>query len=529
MQANNTTLHPQDMAWSPNGQWLVFTTGDGHIYQSHLTRGPSSNSIQGSPWSQISGIPFAAYSLSWSPDGKRLLASTGGSLYIVEWQPPYQDSTTGLQVQSSYPLLSILGAISPYPPYTARDWTKPRWSPDGQHIAYVSQNGAVYSANNQIWVVDVDSSTSPLVASNNHQLTHISNAGQFSDGVDPTWSPDSQWIAYMQRVAYDLCFGDNCPVHDWIRHDNIYALRADGSGSPQLLTNIVTTYGYSNGYNDPNATQDLSYGPAWSPDGSTIAFSRNYTPFDISDSLAFTHTEIYLMQVTVSSSTVQSVGQPVALEHSTYRNEGILWIPPAAAISPTSTPTETMTPSETETATPSDTATATLTETPTDTPTFTATATIYTGCAPSKTPSVTATASKTPNKSVTPKPGCTPSATNTPKPTKTSTLTRTPTYTRTYTKTPTSTLTPSITKTPSVTATWIPTGAFNYNNLVAPSGITFDEVATDFAVGIPHQTSGVDKGGANNDVAEYKVVASISPDKRAVPFVKTRGLWGVSW
>lgn len=143
------------------------------------------------------------------------------------------------------------------------DWS-PVWSPDGTRIAFFSER----EGKSGIWVMNSDGSSPIPVGA--------------PPGVNdyPTWSPDSQQIAW------------NCTMgkrHSSGRGDfEICVSNADGSG----LTQLTDTEG------------DNKY-PAWSPDGSQIAFVSNrngwptlpaYEPLGY-DPEAFGDEEIFIMNV----------------------------------------------------------------------------------------------------------------------------------------------------------------------------------------------------------------------------------------
>jgi Tol biopolymer transport system component len=72
--------------------------------------------------------------------------------------------------------------------------TRPRWSPDGKQIMYLSTR----SGNAQAWSI-------PLNGGEPKQLTSISN-----DIVTPEWSPDGNKIAFVTDVFPDCGADDKC-------------------------------------------------------------------------------------------------------------------------------------------------------------------------------------------------------------------------------------------------------------------------------------------------------------------------------
>ena len=109
------------------------------------------------------------------------------------------------------------------------------WSPDGTQIAATNYVGTP-GATGQIWVLTLETGK---------WLDYTSS----KDGAyDPAWSPDGKWIAFVQREG---------------TANNIYVMRADpadweGEGTSPTLYKLTT--------------DGASRSPAWSPDGTKLAY-----------------------------------------------------------------------------------------------------------------------------------------------------------------------------------------------------------------------------------------------------------------
>ncbi len=112
-----------------------------------------------------------------SPDGKRV-AYTIGVVNKSENKTLTQIYTVG--VDGSNPRQLTKGTSSS---------SAPRWSPDGDHIAYVTGG--------QIWVMEDD-------GDDPEQVTKISTGAS-----NPVWSPNGKWIAFSSEV-YPECSSDAC-------------------------------------------------------------------------------------------------------------------------------------------------------------------------------------------------------------------------------------------------------------------------------------------------------------------------------
>lgn len=125
---------------------------------------------------------------------------------------------------------------------------QPAWSPDGSKIAFWSDRGG----NPQIFVMNADGSGVT-------QLTNDSSA----DFIRPAWSPDGTRIAYTRMVETRYGGGGR-------QNGEIWLMNANGSGLVQV-TNGVSA--------DPSVREVWDYWPTWSPDGTKIAFERTVWSF----------------------------------------------------------------------------------------------------------------------------------------------------------------------------------------------------------------------------------------------------------
>ena len=110
----------------------------------------------------------------------------------------------------------------------------PAWSPDGTKIAFTTNRDGIFNA--EVYVMEADGSN-PVNLTNNPGFD-----------AEPTWSPDGTKIAFVT---------DRDGHGDIDAFFEVYVMDADGS-NPINLTN------------DPESND---FDPAWSPDGTRIAFT----------------------------------------------------------------------------------------------------------------------------------------------------------------------------------------------------------------------------------------------------------------
>ncbi|MDQ3065898.1 MAG: S9 family peptidase [Actinomycetota bacterium] len=138
---------------------------------------------------------------------------------------------------------------------------QPRWSPDGQQLAFVSKRGGE-KAHRQLYVM-------PMGGGEPNCLTELKE-----DVGEPAWSPDGTRLVFSARVPHEsyeeedeakraprrftrLLFKLDSVGWTGDRRRHLYVVSADGSAEPKQITD-----------GDFEDSQ-----PTWTPDGKRIAFA----------------------------------------------------------------------------------------------------------------------------------------------------------------------------------------------------------------------------------------------------------------
>jgi hypothetical protein len=180
------------VSWSAK-RWAGGASGAWQIYAAGVVFDGSGNvtGLASQPASPASALADAI-SHDWSPDGARLVVSTGpgpGALSIA-----------------------YLGSGAAAPLATSTDASMPAWSPDGRRIAYVGNDGTVRT-------IAPDGSGERIVVSRKRDLDV---SFRF-----PKWSPHGTHLAYERR--------------DILGRQDVWRVAADGAGAANLTSGLNTS------------------------------------------------------------------------------------------------------------------------------------------------------------------------------------------------------------------------------------------------------------------------------------------------
>ena len=225
-------------ALSPNGSKLAYVTfweyGNAEIMTANF---------DGTDVRRLTNDEALDTNPSWSPDGRQIAFTTGhyraANLAVMD--------ADGSNVRLLAPSIKLEGHPDGQPPV---------WSPDGNWIAFVGQEGSYEEGYRQVlYTVRPDGSDLTELGelalwwwskheTNRKILRGSPTSLPFNKATVWWWSPDGKWITFVGA--------DELGEQDKVRRDLLYTVHPNGSGFNRLA--------------------EIHRLPVWSPDSSRLAF-----------------------------------------------------------------------------------------------------------------------------------------------------------------------------------------------------------------------------------------------------------------
>ncbi len=228
VQLTNSPDGENSPRWSPDGKYISFVSSrQGGSAQVWLLDRRGGEGIK------LTDLKGSMDSYAWSPDSKKLVIAMKDAPDTAKNKPPkpyiinryhFKQDISGYQYDTSRSHLYMFDiADKRLKQLTTGIYEEadPDWSPDGAHIAFVSNRTVEpdRNRNSDIWVIDTAMYAKP------RQLTTW--AGSDSD---PQWSPDGKFITFV-RSSTDA-------VYEMYDQNEVCIVSSNG-GEPKVMSAIA--------------------------------------------------------------------------------------------------------------------------------------------------------------------------------------------------------------------------------------------------------------------------------------------------
>ena len=238
------------------------------------------------PLALLATAVLATFLVSVGTAGSAVSARNGKLLFVAPWQGGRNSiwimnaNGSGKQVLTPH----VGGAQ-----FILED-SEPNWSPNGTEVAFVRARARTDARGNGTTGAVTEIDVMNANGSGQRRLTHST-----TNEWGPAWSPGGKTIAFVRgRSAID---GDK---------REIYVMKANGSGVTRLTQLVVNA---CNGDTTLDARE-----PAWSPDGTKIAFTSKDAAYPCND-------EIYVMNADGTGKT-HLTGNGANASHAAWSPDG---------------------------------------------------------------------------------------------------------------------------------------------------------------------------------------------------------------